>query len=402
MTSPLQQAKTLHKEIKLCGVPKNAILQISEPLFDYLYSLLQDEPITCPAATLVEWQQWIENLREHWILPLLYYKIAQLPAEYRPPGPIFSTLRSSYHHSASGSLQTELQIQEIQQLFEEAQIPMLVMKGPAIGRTVYSTPTLRASSDLDLLVKPSHVIKAREILIKQGYLLAEKSFEKFQHFLCEEVFHPPSTARHYRSVEIHWSLCNNTQEQAPDLSPLFERAVPVVNNSLTFWTLDPVDTFIQAVLHALEHHCLDLRINWCYDISLLFQKIIDSNLTTILLERSLEWQATQAVEKMLQISNFWTGAPTLEQIEALFPDGEIVKNGTLTWETTTFHPQKRFQLYLSNSSGLKEKASILTRILFPDASYMRSAYPKSGRFPLFRAHCSRWRFWTKTLVSRIK
>ncbi len=381
-----QRGLELHKRIQLCGAYRNELLNIPIQLFNYFHTILRNELPILPKVSQNEWQNSIKSLKPHWILPYFYWKISRLPCHLHPPTLIFSKFRKAYLWSCSRSLQMEHQLQEILSAFSRKNIPVLVLKGPALGRIVYENPALRPSSDLDLLVKPNDVIEIRSLLINLGYKLQNKCFETFQYSQCEEVY---NRGKHYRSVEIHWALCTNLKGlHEKDLSPFFSRALSVSTETTEFWTLDPVDSLIQVALHALEHHPFDMRINWCMDVSFLIQRIILDYSVPTLLKRSKEWKALGAIKDMLQLSNFWIGIPKKKQINEIIPD-EDTKHHSIV----SFDPFYRINMYLAKCSGLRQTLSMIVRVIFPDADYVQSTYPASGQFGLIKSHLLRWRNW---------
>ena len=61
--------------------------------------------------------------------------------------------------------------QHLLQLLDEAAIPVISFKGPALALTAYGDLTLREFHDLDLLVHPADVPRARDVLLRTGYTL---------------------------------------------------------------------------------------------------------------------------------------------------------------------------------------------------------------------------------------
>ena len=62
------------------------------------------------------------------------------------------------------------------------------MKGTALSRTIYMDPFTRPGSDIDILVKPKDVRRARKALEIAGYRCHYPYFEVSSSFFCEEEF----------------------------------------------------------------------------------------------------------------------------------------------------------------------------------------------------------------------
>lgn len=89
--------------------------------------------------------------------------------------------------------------------FAGAGIPLVILRGLALGLTVYPRPFLRPFSDLDLLVLKSDLPRAKAILREAGLRPAPGTFpERYfeRHHLHLPYHHPPTGL----PVELHWAL----------------------------------------------------------------------------------------------------------------------------------------------------------------------------------------------------
>ncbi len=89
--------------------------------------------------------------------------------------------------------------------FNQARIPLMVLKGAALNLTLYDDPCDRPMGDLDLLIRPEHVDRALAILEKLGCrygepLLREDFFPRFHYEreLNAGVIHPVRLDLHVR------------------------------------------------------------------------------------------------------------------------------------------------------------------------------------------------------------
>ncbi len=85
----------------------------------------------------------------------------------------------------------------------DAGVPVILLKGAHLAEAVYGNIALRPMVDVDLLVKQADLMRVHDILIGQGYALAEKSDAA-----CSVVRHmPPFTKDGVPRIEIHYYYC---------------------------------------------------------------------------------------------------------------------------------------------------------------------------------------------------
>ena len=212
----LEDIRQFHSELNLAGTPRNGLLLVSEELLSYLLSLLRGEQPILPQATVDEWSELLRNLRCHWIIPFLYWKIGHFPPELRPPEVIYTRMREIFLASHVRYLSMERQLREVMDAFNRRRIDALLIKGPALAWTVYPDPATRPFSDIDLLVRPDQYSKIKETLSQLGYRSQTNRFDLFRELFNAETFVHTADAMKYFEVDVHWSLFHYhglTQEQ---------------------------------------------------------------------------------------------------------------------------------------------------------------------------------------------
>ncbi len=156
--------REFHAGLPLAGDPPNAVLALPDDRLLYLASLLRDTPVPAPALSPEEWQAFLDLLKPHGVYPLLAYRLRAWPAECRPPLEVVAYLDRLFLYAAARSMRAGRQIQAVVDALEAAGIPSVLLKGPALARTVYPDPALRQSTDIDLLVRPADVLAAESVL----------------------------------------------------------------------------------------------------------------------------------------------------------------------------------------------------------------------------------------------
>ncbi len=301
----LNDIRLFHSQYSLSCEPHNSLLNVSDDLLYYIISLLKNEAITPPDTSIDDWYRLFSTLNSHWILPLLYWQIAHAPQKFHPPPEIVDYLRIKFLKSKARSLMVDKQIKEILDAFNKNNIRVLVLKGVALARTVYTDSANRSGSDIDLLVLPNCVFRARSIMENLGYYCEETYFNNFKYLYDEEAFSYNDKSKNYLTVEIHWDISPFQLLSSHNTDQFFNRAVEVTWNDFTFEVLDPVDTIIHQVIHLGMRHRSSIRLSWIYDIYLLCSMLKPCD-WDVIQERSVEYNSRIALEKCLIMAQLWT------------------------------------------------------------------------------------------------
>ena len=393
-----------HQGRKLCDTFTNTLRDLSDELLAYVRSLLKDEAPLAPAVSSDEWSCLLDFLQGHWIIQLLYRRIGSLPVECRPPEIITDKMRQAFLVSCVRSLHMERQLQEIIDAFREQSVRVLVLRGPALAFSLYPDPATRPSGDLDLLVMPEHVVKARGILESLGYTCLAKRFEFARDFYREECFihrdRPGSTF----PVDLHWVHWElhpffKASKQV-DLEDLFGRAWKVETPNLAFETLHPVDYLIHSAIHLVMIHRMEMRLSWIYDTVLLAQHLQVPDDWESLQERSVDWRARLPLEYCLKLAQVWAGLELPEGFDDFSTWPQPTADESAVWADTMRYHWVTILLKrsLSNPSLLLKRVPALLHLLFPHPDIVRVCYPTSRTWLLPVSYVRRWFRWIDDLV----
>jgi len=116
----------------------------------------------------VNWPQFKQLAQYHGVVPLVSKALHQLSSSNIPDG-----ILQEFSTYVQASLVLKRLILEemltISKVFSQEGMTVVPFKGPMLALSVYGGLELREFCDLDLLVKPSHITKARAILTDLGY-----------------------------------------------------------------------------------------------------------------------------------------------------------------------------------------------------------------------------------------
>jgi len=388
------EARRVLPGLQFCA--KGGLSSVSDRMIAYVAGLLQENPTRPPNASITEWKELLACLAPHWVIPLLYYKIRELPEEFSPPGEIVDYLRLGFLKSRVRAERLDGQLAKILEAFRNDGVPVLVLKGPALAHGVYPDAAARPHSDLDLLVLPKTMARARKILTGLGYRLLGRRFEFAKPFNHHENYSPPTKSPTYPHIELHWDL---TSVHGPGwvsrLQGLFDRAVSVSTTAVTFKTLNPVDALIHRTLSIAWIKYRHLRLIWINDVALLARDLKVPDDWILLQEQCEVWRCRLAMESSLKLAQAWTGLrlPAGFDDFSTWPSADAERKMWTTITSRHIHTLPYLRLLMSNSMNLRELLRGFLPLLFPDPEIMRLSHPPADGWHLPVAYVRRWWRW---------
>lgn len=118
----------------------------------------------------IDWEQVLRLAVRHGLAPLLYQTL-NVVAPNAVPEPQWTQLRNAFQVNAQRNLFQTGELLNLLSVFEAESILAIPFKGPVLASSIYKNLALRRFGDLDLLVHPSDVDRAKSVLIAQGYEL---------------------------------------------------------------------------------------------------------------------------------------------------------------------------------------------------------------------------------------
>jgi hypothetical protein len=141
------------------------------------------------------------------------------------------------------------------------------LKGLALGITVYGTPTLKHSWDIDVLVDPSDAVDAARCLESLEYeprvparSLDAEEFARWSRVSKEAEFQ----SRRGTSIELHWQVTDN-KHLLPDVTANGPGRVVQVLGEHEVLTLDDAQNLAYLAVHGFSHAWF--RLKWIADFN---------------------------------------------------------------------------------------------------------------------------------------
>lgn len=234
----------------------------------------QDIRGLCRAVT--DWRRFLVLATQHRTGPLLDRNLAGLEA----PGVPRAVREALAEQTRRNTRRSLLQIGELARLaplFETADIPFLLLKGPGLALQAYADPTLRHAGDLDLLVTPATRKAAQAVLESAGYRrtwpagrLSPGREALLLRYAAETPFRHHG---HGLEVELHWRWTHNEYLFPLDFEIARQRAERLALGGASIPVPAATDHLLYAAVHGAKHGWA--RVQWLADLPALVARRID-------------------------------------------------------------------------------------------------------------------------------
>lgn len=218
----------------------------------------------------IDWARVLHDMDQHRVESLLYWQLQACLGEFIPAD-VLAKLKHAYETQRWSNLHLSGQMAKIVRDMAAHGIDVLPLKGAAFALMLYDNPFLREYKDIDLLVHHKAQQAAQDILLANGYRLAEwlaedptkiqDEFLEPQHltFVRVEASHLAVT-----QVELHWSVSMSFSSFEAHAEGLWSRVLPVQVGGFRFSGLPSDELLIILVMHGAKHMWASLH--WLYDL----------------------------------------------------------------------------------------------------------------------------------------
>ena len=262
-------------------LPDNIPLEFQVLLSACRVFLGTEEPSSLEAglAQGPDWDRLLALANRHGVMPLLYRSISKncpqaVPQEW------LKRLMLQYMQNAARNMKMTGELLRILDLFEENGIAAIPFKGPALAQQIYGDIKLRTFTDLDIIVHKNHVLRAKEILLNEGYR-TELKLNSYQEKLflgseCELTLYHKGDKR---KVEIHWQLIPRCYSICFNVELIWSQMGSISLEGRNVPTLSADNLLIALCIHGAGH-----RWNWNQ------LKLVCDIAWLVYFDRNLDWK----------------------------------------------------------------------------------------------------------------
>jgi hypothetical protein len=219
------------------------------------------------ARKRLKWDLVEQYAQNHVLMPVVAH-ILTIHAKELIPQNTFGRLRESLVQNSQKSLVWLREWMRLLAAFAEAGIEVISFKGPALAMTAYRNLSLREFTDLDLLVRPSEVAMAREVLTRHGYTLDSPVPDRIAAGLIRSKNQQISFVKEQEKglqIDLHWGILSDAASSLLNVDQFLESSIVETEGQVSFRSLAPEHLLLLLCVHGTKHCWSNLR--WLCDLA---------------------------------------------------------------------------------------------------------------------------------------
>lgn len=264
-------------------------------------------------AQELDWKALSKSAEAHGILPLLYRNLRAHCPELVPPK-VLAALTDRFHANVARNLLLTDELLKILDALTAGGVTAIPFKGPVLAGFAYGSLDARQFGDLDLLVAPRDLLRARDLLVRHGFdafpKLSPAKMRVFMGSECELWFGEP---RELVSVETHWAIREPVYRLPFDVDQLFARSITTTLKGRPVPTFCPEDLLLVLAAHGAKHRWDKLRL--VCDVAELLRSQPSLHWPAVL-EQARQLHAERILRVALCLAAEYLAAPLPEEIAA--------------------------------------------------------------------------------------
>ena len=230
-------------------------------------------------AQPLDWHRIDELAARHRVRPLLYKHLKVDARRPESPADIWTKIENHSIWTVGRNLAQTNELVRIVKMLRSEEIPALPFKGPVLGSRFYGNIGLREFFDLDFLVHRKDLLRAKSVLLREGFASPSSQNEAFEaehidaQLGCDFV-----SANGKVRLELHWSFIQKWLTYRVDLEGIWKRATYRDIAGAPMRTIASEDLLPYLCAHGAKHHWE--RLFWIVDIA-----------EFVRTEQNLDWKA---------------------------------------------------------------------------------------------------------------
>lgn len=213
----------------------------------------------------VRWDRVVTLSRRHRVQGLVWDGLQHLSDQV--PGDFAQILLSDAEEVIGANLRIAAESARLAALFHAAGLDLLFLKGLALGALAYRNPYLKMGWDIDLLVSPTQLDRAGQLLRTAGYIPAipgnanGQKLAKWHANRKESVWRTPSGAFY---IDLHTRLADNPAMLA-NIGMASPRQSAKLGEIANLPTLGTAELFAYLAVHGASSAWF--RLKWAADLA---------------------------------------------------------------------------------------------------------------------------------------
>lgn len=327
-----------------------------------------------------DWNYFRSLANAHGVAALVWYNLERHHLLSGVPEEVVIFLRGALMRSMSRNAFNTEAMGDVLRLLNKENIKTVLLKGLALENTVYGNSGLRQMSDVDILIDREECIKARKILLRNGYVsLHVKSFFH-ELIIAYSGKHLPSLIKNGTSVEIHNELFAGRKNELT--KSLYDSSYEIEIKGEKTFIPQPQIFFLYLIKHLYLHEMNnESQLRLYTDLVVMIEKYPDEIINYDLLTYASQADMSEVLAWHLEpLRDLWgVTFPGFinDFIDKWYNPDSITKFIFFLRSPKDNPPLNKAKFYrqvINDIPGLHRKFLYILGDLFPKVSFMKNRY----------------------------
>jgi len=338
---------------------------------------------------ITDWNYFRILANEHGVAALVWHNLEKYQLNSGIPEEVVLFFRTALLRSLSRNIFNTESMSEVLRLFRTENIKSVILKGLALENSVYGNSGLRQMSDVDILINREDCIKARKILINNGYVSLPVKSIFHELIISHYGKHLPALIKNGISVEIHHNLFGGKNNELTKM--LYESSNEVEIKAERAWFPRPQIFFLYLVKHLSQHEMNnESQLRLYTDLVVLIEKYNDEILNDTLLKYADEAGMSEILAWHLEpLRDLW-GVPFPEKLSHFvdkWHNQDFINKFIFFIASPKNNPPEDkpgfYRHIISDIPGFHRKVLYVLGDLFPSVSFMKNRYSCNSTWKVF-------------------
>ncbi len=336
------------------------------------------------ASSVHDWDTFVRLADSHGIAALTYQNMDRFRLLKNVPEESVNRLRGSLMKSISRNAFHTMTIATVLNLLNAHNIKTVLLKGMALENSVYGNSGIRQMSDVDILIEKGECIRARDILIKDGFVSLPVKSVFHKYIITEIGKHIPSLLKNGESIEIHHDLFSDEKRELTKV--FYETSVEIQIKGEKAYIPLPQINFLYLVNHLHRHERNnESQLRLYTDLVVMLEKyhveIINYDLLSLASQAGLAESLACYLDLLKKFWGIrfpgWTDDFILKFCQAATEEKFLFFLGSPK-DNPPSDKQGVYRNMIREISGSRNKILYVLGDLFPTITFMKKRYKCSG------------------------
>jgi hypothetical protein len=234
------------------------------------------EAIRTAAAGPLNWPRFLRVARRHQMIGLVHEGLTRVQPDV--PSETAAEISALSATLVRENLSIARESLRLQRLFDDADLPVLFIKGAALSVLAFGNLSLRSGKDIDLVVRYETLPAATALILRAGYRrfdppadISDTKLRLLMPLRKDLGFIHEATGL---QIELHWRLFLNPHAMSETTFVAASRIVPLAG-AAGLRTLGDEDLFAYLCMHGALHWWN--RLKWLADVNALLASMLEDD-----------------------------------------------------------------------------------------------------------------------------